>query len=48
MNYALYANNNLGQPNGQVDVGGEQNVVGTAGWPSTRGRTSLPRTTARR
>jgi hypothetical protein len=31
MNYALYANNNLGKPNGQADIGGEKNVVGTAG-----------------
>jgi len=33
MAYALYANNNTGKPNGQVDVGGEQNAIGTSGVP---------------
>ena len=30
MGYALYANNGAARPTGQIDIGGEQNAVGTA------------------
>jgi hypothetical protein len=33
MVYSLYANQNTGKPDGQVDVGGEQNAVGPTGIP---------------
>jgi hypothetical protein len=33
MVYSLYANENTGRPVGQVDIGGEQNALGSAGLP---------------
>ena len=48
MAYALYANNGAARPTGQVNIGGEQNALGLAQLPLTRGRISPSPMTAPR